>query len=297
MSANNPLLCNHTRFKRSVYFTNKDHVSMVLTAKRNYGENGSEDDVTTLQSKEHVVAYTITAEPFYMMNEHSKARYAYQDLKAKRLSETLPFEPTMVEINSESCIYHFEDFFIEFKIYNEKPHGNLDGRLVSERLMDISPEVLQYLAGFNNPLDRYNLLPPGYGWDGVRTGLELIMARKIQQLIIGEHIWEGISEGFITRIQDASIYTPARMLMLEWDKATLVKRNHNVDIVGERNFESEVFIIGQNDKLSKLLSSDSEIKTFNPPSEFNRIIVIKTNMIKTGRHPYGVSIELYKYED
>lgn len=289
----NSLLCNHTRFKRAVYFTSKDHVSMVLTAKRTYPEGGSEDDVTTLQSKEHVVAYTITAEPFRM---YFNTPLSYQDIKAIRMEKDLQLKDAKIRIEEESCIYEFDNIYIVFKLLNEKPKGNLNGELVSERLVDIPPDILQYLAGFNNPLDRYNLLPAGYGWDGVRTGLELSTARKVQQLIIGEHNWEGITDGLITKIQDATIYTPAGMLTLDWDEATLIDRSSfNGDIVGERNFESEVFIIGQNKTLSKLLSTDPEIRNFKLPEEFNRCIVIKTNMIKNTRQTYGVSIELYKY--
>lgn len=289
----NSLLCNHTRFKRSVYLTEEDHVSMVLTAKRNYSENGSEDDVTTLQSKEHVVAYTVTAEPFHMVNGDLKTRYAYQDLKAKRLEQDIPFEPLCIERTDHSCIYHFNDFFIEFKVYNEKPNGHLNGQLVSERLLDIPNEILIYLAGFNNPFDRYNLLPAGFGWDGVRTGMELNTARKIQQLMIGDYIWEGIDEGLITTIQEASTYTPASMMKLNWSNATTIGKNEEIDI-GKRNFNSKIYIIGQNSKLSKLLCVDSDIKTFKLPDEFDRCIVIKTNMIKTPKQTYGVCIELYK---
>lgn len=293
--SNNPLLCNHTKYKRAVYFTNKDHVSMVLTAKRTYSADGVEDDVTTLQSKEHVVAYMIEAEPVIQSGFYEN-RLSYHELKNMRMNKDIQLNYAKICVNEDSCVYKFDGFEIRFKVYVEKPNGYLKGLLVQERLEVIPPEVLTYLAGFNNPLERYNLLPSGYGWDGVRTGLELITARKIQQLIIGDYRWEGISDGFITKIQDASIFTPSKMIELDWCNAISVDRKLDRSLrIGERNPESEIFIIGQNAGLSKLLSSDSDIARFDLPDEFDRCVLIKTNMIKNPKLTYGVNIQLFKY--
>lgn len=293
--SNNPLLCNHTAGKRSVYFTNKDHVSMVLTAKRTHGADGTEDTVTTLQSKEHVVAYMIEAEPI-IQKGFFNASLPYSEFKDIISFRGLQLKNAKIFVEEEMCVYVFDDISIHFRVYVEKPAGYMKGILVLERLEVIPPEVLEYLAGFNNPQTNYNLLPAGYGWDGVRTGLELITARKIQQLIIGDYKWEDIEDDLISKIQDASIYTPAKMIELDWLNAKLINRKEGQAIeIGARNSETEIFIIGQNRELSKLLSSDSTIETFNLPEEFNRCIVIKTNMLKTPKITYGVSVELFKF--
>jgi hypothetical protein len=116
--------------------------------------------VTTLQSKEHVVAYTITAEPFRM---YFNTPLSYQDIKAIRMEKDLQLKDAKIRVEEESCIYEFDNIYIVFKLLNEKPKGNLNGELVSERLVDIPPDILQYLAGFNNPLDKdISIISPMY---------------------------------------------------------------------------------------------------------------------------------------
>ena len=88
------------------------------------------------------------------------------------------------------------------------------------------------------------------------------------------------------------------MIQCSWDKATKIDMDEYVYISKYRP-EHEIFVIGQNDEVSQLLSNQAVIDgvvIFKPLEAFKRYVVVTLNVLENHlkNELYGVKIRLYE---
>lgn len=288
----NDVIPNHSLYQRQVIFDTESQITMVRSAKR------TPPCTTTFQGIEHSSTFKLIVN-FNNLQGDALSIANVRELILKRVDD-MRFEDAIFECLRDFLRVHFKYFTAEiFCEYIHQPDRRVAGDEVQTIFSKIPVEIQKYLLAFNPYDARYNLLPEGYGWDGRHTSIEIERANKVKQLLIGEYEWKDIDDDLIERIYQKTLFTPANMLMLSWDKAFKFK-DDDILYLGLTRSDSETIIIGQTKDLSQRIEVDSvptdkQTFSFKPPKEWDRFIGITTNILAKGdSEHYGIRLRLFQ---
>lgn len=146
-----------------------------------------------------------------------------------------------------------------------------------------------------------NLLPAGYGWDGIMTKSEYSKLRQIRDLFIGTNDWsKADNEWFQETLQQAT-KTNQRFLTYTWEEASVLGLNVNVErymdecAVDVITFDKEG--VRTRHRVRRRIGDvkTNVQETYNISKDIQRVIVVRSGcMIDDSLTPYGCSIELYE---
>ena len=286
-------ISNHQKFGRRVVFDKNRNVCMVQNVKRT--PPGS----TTFQIRDRSASFILNSRFFESNMAHPISVLKVKDdficWGLKNLTDGMSYEidNDSITIRLKTYVAVITPTWFDSEYVDMQSIASMLGLITGEL-----SEIMLYLLALNDINQNYNLLPKGYGWDGNHCNLELVKANKVKQLLIGYYKWEGMSEEFIQRICDMVLYSPTGMIQCSWDKATKIDMDEYVYISKYRP-EHEIFVIGQNDEVSQLLSNQAVIdgvSIFKPLEAFKRYVVVTLNVLENHlkNELYGVKIRLYE---
>lgn len=172
---------------------------------------------------------------------------------------------------------------------------------VDEILRNLNPTLKAWLGDVNKK-EMSNLLPAGFGWDGIMTETEYAKHSRIRDLFISVNDWSEKDKLWFENIVNEAVKTSTFYLNLDWEKAFKVI---NGGILIQRYLpETKVYVVTfdkENNRTLHLVrrpihtckKSETIPEIFRVPKGTVRSILLRTNVM-VDHETYGVSIDLYK---
>ncbi len=146
-----------------------------------------------------------------------------------------------------------------------------------------------------------NLLPAGFGWDGIMTQTEYSKYERVRDLFIANNQWSEEEQKWFDDIVYQAVKTSTCYLKLDWEDSFKLTKKIPVyrylpdttkvylvtfDKDGNRSlkFVRRPIIVGGNKNVTE---------TVTVPAGTVRAILLRTNVM-VDDHTYGVSIDLYR---
>lgn len=148
-----------------------------------------------------------------------------------------------------------------------------------------------------------NLLPAGFGWDGIMTATEYGKHERIRELFIAPNDWTEKESIWFNKLATEAVRTSAIYLKLDWnDSFKIVK-----DTISIQRFldQTKVYVVTFDKDGNRALhlvrrpicvgEKAAKIpEVFTVPKGTVRAILLRTNVMVDDNETYGVSIDLYK---
>lgn len=147
-----------------------------------------------------------------------------------------------------------------------------------------------------------NLLPAGFGWDGVMTSTEYAKHERVRDLFIAPNDWSEKDAIWFKNIANEAVRTSAVYLKLDWNDAFKLG-NGVIPIQRFLESETKVYVVTFDKVGNRTLHlvrrpiHVGEVKpkqeVFTVPKGTVRAILLRTSVMVDNELSYGVSIDLY----
>lgn len=149
-----------------------------------------------------------------------------------------------------------------------------------------------------------NLLPAGFGWDGIMTETEYAKHSRIRDLFIANNDWGEKDKAWFDNILTEAVRTSMVYLKLNWDDSFKIL-NGNIPIQRFLPTETKVYVVTFDKAGNRTLhlirrpihtckKTESLPEIFTVPKGTVKVILLRTNVMIDDNMSYGVSIDLYK---
>lgn len=171
-------------------------------------------------------------------------------------------------------------------------------------ISNLDPELVTWLRDIVTG-DVSNLLPAGFGWDGIMTATEYSKHERIRELFIAPNDWTEKESTWFDNLVVEAVRTSAMYLKLDWNDAFKII---NSGIPIQRFLpQTKVFVVTFDKDGNRTLHlvrrpicvGEKALKmpeVFNVPKGTVKAILLRTNVMVDDDITYGVSIDLYKHK-
>lgn len=173
---------------------------------------------------------------------------------------------------------------------------------VDEVYINLHPTLKSWLHDVTKQ-EMSNLLPAGFGWDGIMTETEYTKHARVRDLFIAVNDWSEKDKIWFDHIANEAVKTSTVYLNLDWEKSFKLVKN---GIVIQRYLpETKVYVVTfdrENRRTLHLVrrpihtckKTESLPEIFKVPEGTVKAILLRTNPMVEDLYTYGVSIDLYK---
>jgi hypothetical protein len=174
---------------------------------------------------------------------------------------------------------------------------------VHDILTNLDPELLLWLKDIVTGYFS-NLLPKGFGWDGIMTTAEYAKHARISELFIAPQVWNDKDKRWFDNIVVEAVRTSAIYLKLDWDLSFKIMNDY-IPIQRFLQHETKVYVVTFDKDGNRTLhlvrrpiyangKPDDVPEVFKLPKGTVRAILLRTNVMVDEDCSFGVSIDLYK---
>lgn len=173
--------------------------------------------------------------------------------------------------------------------------------LVHRIISKLDPDLVEWLKDIvhcNLP----NLLPAGFGWDGLMTSTEYAKHERVRDLFVAPNDWSEKDATWFKHIANEAVRTSAVYLMLDWN-TTFKIGNGVIPIQRFLQTETKVYVVTFDKAGTRTLhlvrrpihigTVKPKQETFTVPKGTVRAILLRTCVMVDNDLSYGVSIDLY----
>lgn len=178
--------------------------------------------------------------------------------------------------------------------------GDID--LTHKILSKIDPQLIAWLKDVVTGIQP-NLLPAGFGWDGIMTATEYGKHERIRELFIAPNDWTEKESDWFNKLVVEAVRTSAIYLKLDWNDSFKIVN----DTISIQRFldQTKVYVVTFDKDGNRALhlvrrpicvglKAAKIPEVFTVPKGTVRAILLRTNVMYDNNETYGVSIDLYK---
>lgn len=178
-----------------------------------------------------------------------------------------------------------------------------DVDLAHKIISKLDPDLMSWLRDVVT-CEQPNLLPTGFGWDGVMTETEYAKHSRICDLFVAPNDWAAEKdEVWFKHIANEAVRTSGVYLTLDWDNAFKLG-NGVIPIQRFLPTETKVHVVTFNKSGERTLhlirrpihvgKGKAPQEIFRVPKDTERAILLRTCVMVESNQTYGVSIDLFK---
>ena len=177
-----------------------------------------------------------------------------------------------------------------------------DDDLSDQIISKLDPDLISWLEDVVKG-EQSNLLPAGFGWDGVMTSTEYNKHARICDLFVAPNDWSDKDGEWFKHIANEAVRTSNMYLKLDWDDSFKLI-NRTIPIQRFLPTETKVYVVTFDKVGNRTLhlvrrpihvgSTKPPPEVFVVPKDAVKAILLRTQVMVDIDKTYGVSIDLFK---